>query len=232
MWRVAVILVLIGLLVVSTAGNVLLMRQTVSTQAEADRLRQRAVAAEATRGALLEQLEQLRSGTGPAGASADGTCATAAGPDRALIQRIQQQVAQLRGLQPKSDVTLRFLDQNRYETYFLQNFERDYLPNERESDQKLLTILGLMNQNETVVQILLDILQEQVIGIYNEDEKAMYIVADRPQFGPDERDTVAHEYTHALAGPVFRPGQDWRPSIPKTTIARWRYTRSSRVTRC
>ena len=149
MWRVVVILVLIGLLVVSTGGNVLLMRQTVSTQAEADRLRQRAVAAEATRGALLEQRKAV-------GAQFAGVSATSAGPDRALIQRIQQQVARLRGLQPKSEVTLRFLDQNSLRSYFLQDFERDYLPNERESDQKLLTTLGLINQNETVVQILLE----------------------------------------------------------------------------
>jgi hypothetical protein len=195
MWRVVVILVLIGLLVVSTAGNVFLMRQTVSTQAEADRLRQRAVAAEATRGALLEQ--QAKPSAPVPGVS------TSAGPDRALIQRIEQQVAGLRGLQPKSEVTLRFLDQNSLRNYFLQDFERDYLPNERESDQKLLATLGLINQNETVVQILLNILQDQVIGIYNEDEKAMYIVADQTQFGPDAQDTVAHEFTHALQDQHF-----------------------------
>ena len=77
MWRVVVILVLIGLLVVSTAGNVFLMRQTVSTQAEADRLRQRAVAAEATRGALLEQ----------AGRSLSAPVCRASRPQRGLTAR-------------------------------------------------------------------------------------------------------------------------------------------------
>ena len=48
-----------------------------------------------------------------------------------MIQRIEQQVARLRGLQPKSEVTLRFLDQNTLRNYFLQDFERDYLPNRR-----------------------------------------------------------------------------------------------------
>src|SRR5215204_5597656 len=105
MWRIVVILVLIGLLVVSTAGNVLLMRQSLGNQTEADRLRQRAVAAEATRGTLQDQLSR----TTPAAPGAPvPTVATSAGPDRALIQRIEGQVAQLRGLPPKNEVTLRF----------------------------------------------------------------------------------------------------------------------------
>src|SRR4029453_18600072 len=57
--------------------------------------------------------------------------------------------------------------------------------------------------NESVVQTLLGILQEQVIGVYNEDEKAMYIVTDRSVFGPAEKDTFAHEFTHALQDQYF-----------------------------
>ena len=213
MWRTAVILVLLGLLLVSTGANVFLARQTISDQADSDRLRQRAVAAEATRGSLQGQLEQMRSqqpaapasGTPAPGAPVPtvSAAAPAAGPDRALLQRIEQQVSQLRGLQAKSDVTLKFLDEASLRQYFLNNFQRDYLPNERESDQKLLTTLGLLRSNETVVQILLEVLQEQVIGVYNEDEKAMYLVSDSAQFGPDEQDTFAHEFTHALQDQYF-----------------------------
>jgi hypothetical protein len=207
MWRTLVILFLVGLLVVSTGANVFLARQTLDGQTESDRLRQRAVAAEATRGTLQSQLDQARaSGTAAAPSGTPGTApaapvptvATAAGPDRALLQRIEQQVSQLRGLQPKSDVTLKFLDTDALRQYFVSNFERDYLPTERESDQKLLTTLGLLRSNESVVQTLLDVLQEQVIGVYNEDDKVMYLVSDSTNFGPDEQDTFAHEFTHAL----------------------------------
>src|SRR5205814_7008866 len=113
-------------------------------------------------------------------------------------QQIEDQVTRLRGLQPKSSVPLKSLDEPALRQYFVDNFNRDYLPNERESDQKLLSTLGLLNQGDNVVQILLDVLQEQVIGVYNEDEKVMYIVGNKTQFGPDEKDTFAHEYTHAL----------------------------------
>jgi hypothetical protein len=206
MWRTVVILLLIGLLLVSTGGNVFLARQILTEQSESDRLRARAVAAEATRGTLQTQIDQLktqadqaRSATpGPSGGVAAPAPTVAVGPDRGLLQRIQAQVAILRGLQPKSDVPLKFLDEAALKQYFLNNFERDYLPTERESDQKLLSILGLLHANETVVQILLDVLQEQVIGVYNEDEKAMYLVANAAQFGPDEKDTFAHEFAHVL----------------------------------
>ncbi len=204
MWRTAIIVVLIGLLLASAGGNALLTRQMLSDQTDSDRLRARAVAAEATRGALQSQIEQLRAQPAPSpvpGAAAPAAAprpTVAAGPDRALLQRIQAQVVRYRGLQPNADVPLRFLDEAALRQYFLNNFERDYLPNERESDQKLLTTLGLLNQNESVVQLLLELLQEQVIGVYNEDEKAMYLVGDKAQFGPDEKDTFAHEYTHAL----------------------------------
>jgi hypothetical protein len=120
-----------------------------------------------------------------------------------LLQQIQDQVATLRGLQPKRDVPLRFLDQAALQRYFVDRFNQDYLPNERESDQKLLTTLGLIKPNETVVQILLDVLQEQVIGVYNADDKIMYLVADNGQFGPDEKATFAHEVTHALQDQYF-----------------------------
>jgi hypothetical protein len=199
MWRTVVILLLIGLLLVSAGGNVFLARQILAEQADSDRQRARAVVAEATRGALQAQVDQARNATpGPAGAVSAPAPTVTAGPDRVLLQRIEEQVTRLRGLQPKSDVPLKFLDEAALKQYFMNNFERDYLPNERESDQKLLATLGLLPANQTVVQILLDVLQEQVIGVYNEDEKAMYLVTNTAQFGPDEKDTFAHEFTHVL----------------------------------
>jgi hypothetical protein len=213
MWRSVVILFLIGLLVVSTGANVFLARQTLDGQTESDRLRQRAVAAEATRGTLQTQVDQLSAqataGRAPGPTSpltvpqTPAPTVVAVRPDRALLQRIQQQVSQLRGLQPKQEVTLKFLDEAALRQYFLSNFERDYLPNERESDQKLLATLGLLRPDETVIQVLLDVLQEQVIGVYNDDEKVMYLVADAKQFGPDEQDTFAHEFTHSLQDQYF-----------------------------
>lgn len=212
MWRTVVILVLVGLLLVSTAGNVLLLRQTLDLQATENRLRQRAVAAENGQANLQSQLDQLTasgaaspSRTTPSGAlvTPSPSVVGANGSDPAVLRQIEQEVAGLRGLQPKQDVPLHFLSQDALQRYFVDNFNRDYLPRERESDQKLLSTLGLLNEGDNVVQILLDVLQEQVIGIYSEDDKAMYLVGDQSQFGPEEKDTFAHEFTHALQDQYF-----------------------------
>ncbi|MDQ6670589.1 MAG: hypothetical protein M3069_07515 [Chloroflexota bacterium] len=208
MWRNYVICVLIGLLLVSTGGSVVLTRQVITTQADADRLRQRLAASESARASLQQQLDRLASAQTPGAPATPGapvpTVAVGGSADQAVFQRIEDDVAGLRGLQPKSQVPLRFLDQAALQRYFVDRFNQDYLPGERESDQKLLETLGLVKKGESVTQILLDVLQEQVIGVYNQDDKAMYLVtSDTGQFGPQERDTFAHEYTHALQDQYF-----------------------------
>src|SRR5258708_24395482 len=192
MWRTYVICVLIGLLLVSTGGNVLLTRQLLAAQTDADRLRQR-----------LANAPTPAPTTAPAAPAVPQPTIAASLPDRLPLQQIEDQVAVLRGLQPKSQEPVRFLDQAALQQYFVERFNQDYLPSERESDQKLLTTLGLVKPNETVIQILLDVLQEQVIGVYNQDDKVMYMVTDRAQFGAEEKATFAHEYTHALQDQYF-----------------------------
>ena len=191
MWRNYVICVLIGLLLVSSGSSVVLLRQVMATQGEVDRLRQqvRQAAAAPT--------------TVPAPLAAPVPTIQVSGADTALLRQIEADVASLRGLQPRAAVPLRFLDQQALERYFVDKFNQDYLPDERESDQKLLATLGIINANETVAQTLLDVLEEQIIGIYDQDQKTMYLVADNGQFGPDEKGTFVHEYVHALQDQYF-----------------------------
>jgi hypothetical protein len=191
MWRNYVICVLIGLLLVSSGSSVALLRQVMTAQAEVDRLRQQARQAAATPTAVATPV------------AAPVPTIQVSGADTALLHQIEADVASLRGLQPRASVPLRFLDQPALERYFVDKFNQDYLPNERESDQKLLATLGIINSNETVVQILLDVLEEQIIGIYDQDQKTMYLVADNGQFGPDEKGTFVHEYVHALQDQYF-----------------------------
>lgn len=205
MWRTYVICVLIGLLLVSSGSSIVLLRQVITTRAEVDRLRQ-----------------QLRLAATPSAVSAVSTVSTVSGvsgvattpavpaptvtlssSNTELLQRIETDVATLRGLQPKSSVPVRLLDQAALQQFFVDRFNQDYLPSERESDQKLLATLGIVDPNESVVQILLGVLQEQIIGLYNQDDKVMYLLADNGQFGPEERGTVAHEFTHALQDQYF-----------------------------
>jgi hypothetical protein len=120
-------------------------------------------------------------------------------------------VTGLRGLAPLRDVPVKLLDQAALQTFLVNRFNADYLPSERETSQKLLTTLGMIGPNDSVVQTLLGVLQEQVIGVYNEDDQVLYVVSDRAQFGPQEKATFAHEYTHALQDQYY----DLRTLAPK-----------------
>jgi len=120
------------------------------------------------------------------------------GPDPASLRAIEAQVSALRGLPAQSEVNLRVLDEAGLQQYLADTFERDYLPEERESDQKLYVALGLLKPTDDLVKIQLDLLQSQVIGVYDPDDKLMYVVDTHGAFGPAERITYAHEFNHAL----------------------------------
>jgi hypothetical protein len=216
MWRTLGLLVLFGLLVVSVAGNVMFLQEARSSAAEADRLRQRALAAEQQLSRLQSSQQQADQSTAPTQAPRPATRAPAAPAptaspaataapvaDPALLRQLEGQTSTIRGLQPRTDVPLTFLDEAALRQYFVDHFNHDYLPDERAADQKLLTTLGLLGANDDYVQILLDILQEQVVGVYSEDDKAMYLVGNQAQFGPIEKTTFVHEYTHALEDQHF-----------------------------
>jgi hypothetical protein len=119
-------------------------------------------------------------------------------PDPALLAQISSQVGEISGRTRLSEVELRVLDQASLHAYLRDTFERDYLPIERETDQKLLLALGLIRPSDDVVQISIDLLSEQVLGVYDPDGQVMFLVSDGGEFGPAAQVTVAHEFEHAL----------------------------------
>ena len=128
-----------------------------------------------------------------------------ASPDTAALRSIETQVEQIRGLQPLAEPDLRLLDHVSLHTYLADQFEQDYLPSERESDQKELVALGLIKPTDNLVQIQLDLLSDQVVGVYDSESKSMFLLADQGNqtFGPAERMTYAHEFNHALQDQHF-----------------------------
>jgi hypothetical protein len=125
--------------------------------------------------------------------------ATAQTNTPALLGQIGEQVGQISGRAPGGEVELKYLDQAALHQYLTDTFQRDYLPIERESDQKLLVALGLIQPKDDVVQISLDLLSDQVVGVYDPDVKTMFlVVGDMDASGPAAQVTYAHEFEHAL----------------------------------
>jgi hypothetical protein len=121
-----------------------------------------------------------------------------AAPDTTQLRSIETQVAELRGLVPLADPELQVLDHTALSSYLSDEFARNYLPEEREADQKEMVAFGFIRPADDLVQIELKLLNEQVVGIYDPDVKSMFVVADGGEFGPAARITYAHEFNHAL----------------------------------
>ena len=92
---------------------------------------------------------------------------TVAPPDPAVLRGIEAQVSQIRGLSLQGEPKLNVLDHDALHQYLNDQFEREYLPNERESDQKAWVTLGLIKSSDDIVQIQLGLLTDQVVGVYD-----------------------------------------------------------------
>jgi hypothetical protein len=149
------------------------------------------------RASLASALAALLLLAAPASAQSSPAIGAAA-PDTSTLRAIEGQVSQIRGLQALNEPDVRLLDHTSLTSYLAGQFERDYLPNERESDQKEFVLLGLIKPTDNLVQIQLNLLSDQVIGVYDSESKALFVVADQAGFGPGERMTYAHEFNHAL----------------------------------
>jgi hypothetical protein len=130
--------------------------------------------------------------------SSPASAETTATPDTATLRSIEAQVAQIRGLKPLADPELRLLDHTSLNTYLADQFTRNYLPTERESDQAEMVALGLIQPTDDFMQIELNLLNNQVVGVYDPDLKSLFVVSDEGDFGPAARITYAHEFNHAL----------------------------------
>ena len=116
---------------------------------------------------------------------------------------VEQGVARVRGLKPSRDVELRYMSRAELRQYFLEAFDRDYPPDERARDQKLLVTLGLLRPDQDLTAVMLKVLGEEVIGFYDDDARRMYLIGDVAEPTPASKVTFAHEFTHALQDEHF-----------------------------
>jgi hypothetical protein len=124
-------------------------------------------------------------------------------PDLSTLGAIQQQVSAIRGLQPLADPELEVLDAEGIRDYLRKQFDRDYLPQERELDQKAWVALGLIRSTDDLTQIELSLLSDQVVGVYDPDAQSMVVLGNEAKLGPAEKVAYAHEFNHALQDQYF-----------------------------
>jgi hypothetical protein len=125
-------------------------------------------------------------------------------PDPATIYAaIEPQVVQIRGLEPKATVDPKVLDDAGIKKFVQDSFSKDNPPELIEANGRLLTTLGLLDPTASLGDLYIELLGSQVAGLYNPDDKQLYVVSKSGALGPTEKVTFAHEYTHALQDQNF-----------------------------
>ncbi|MFZ3070507.1 MAG: hypothetical protein WA110_05225 [Anaerolineaceae bacterium] len=120
----------------------------------------------------------------------------------ASMDSIQNQVATIRGLDPTSDVPRRLLTTDELTETVTTEFFKDYTPEDASRDAEVLSLLGLLPKDFDLLSFYKDLYSEQIAGYYDDEVKAMFVVKGSGFTGV-ERDTYAHEYTHALQDQHF-----------------------------
>lgn len=114
-----------------------------------------------------------------------------------LIDSLTPMVEESAGLAFKTEPRWALRDEVQLRSYLEAKFAEQLPPELLANLQATYRLLGLVPDTVEVAQLLLDVLQDQVLGFYEPDSATLFIVSENrdPTF---LRLTVAHELVHAL----------------------------------
>ncbi len=118
------------------------------------------------------------------------------------MDQIQSEVSSIRGLEPANSVPRKLLTTEELTEIVTTDFLKEYTPEEAARDAEVLWLLGLLPRDFDLLGFYTDLYSEQIAGYYDDEDKAMFVVKGSGFTGV-ERDTYAHEYTHALQDQHF-----------------------------
>jgi hypothetical protein len=109
---------------------------------------------------------------------------------------VMAEMSKLLGLQQIEPLKKSLRSRDEIRAYLIQQMKEDKDADKRYADEKTLEKLGLLPKNFPMESFLLDLLTEQIAGLYDPKAGEFYI-ADwiAPE---DQREVMAHELTHAL----------------------------------
>ncbi len=154
--------------------------------------------AEATTAAPAPRATSVPTTAAPAASPTAALTATATLDEEtlAIMERIEQDVEELRGLHAQQPVEKVIITREELARKVEEDFLEDYSPEEAAQDAVELWLLGLTDRNFNMYEVQKAMLSEGIAGFYDDEEGKMYVVAE--EFSPHARLTYAHEYTHAL----------------------------------
>lgn len=123
----------------------------------------------------------------------------------ATMDKIEVEVAFMRGLEETSPITRTLLTPEELAAYLEAEFAEAYTPEEVESDTRVLAAFDFVPSDFDLLALLLDLYSTEVVGLYDDEEDTLYVVTDAGggELDPLARITFAHEFTHSLQDEYF-----------------------------
>lgn len=120
----------------------------------------------------------------------------------AEMKKIEQQTEANRGLSLSGEITRMLLTPDQLRQRVSQEFFKDYTPEDMAADQKVMSIFGLLPRGFDIKGLYTDLYSEQIAGYYDDKTDEMVVIQGEGFDGP-ERETYAHEFTHALQDEAY-----------------------------
>jgi hypothetical protein len=145
--------------------------------------------------------------TQPAGSSAEHarTADQQASHDNAAFLKaadeVLQQMSQLLSLPVKEPLKKSLRSKSEIRQYLIREDQEDKTDAERYSDRRSLEAFGLIPKDFPLDKFMLDVLTDQVAGLYDSKGKEFYIADWIP--ADEQRSVMSHELTHALVDQSF-----------------------------
>ena len=155
-------------------------------------------------GLLSPAYSQTLSGPAPA------TTATNTAEFTAAADQVLQQMSQITGLKLRTPLKKTLRSREEIRAYVLKQMDDDKNPRERYADARAAEAFGLIPKKFDVDALMVDLLTEQIAGLYDPKAREFYIADWIPL--AMQKPVMAHELTHALEDQYFHI-EEWSKAV-------------------
>ena len=138
----------------------------------------------------------------PAVASPDATKSVAAVEFTAAADEVLAQMSQITGLKLRTSVKKTLRSREEIRAYVISEMNEDKEPAERYASARSAEAFGLLPKGFDIDSFMVDLLTEQIAGLYDPKAHEFYIADWIPL--ADQKMVMAHELTHALEDQHFQ----------------------------
>lgn len=121
----------------------------------------------------------------------------------AQIDAVTAGIPGLRELDRLADVPYEFIGREAFRDQLLDLYHEEVPAEVRQAEERMLKRLGLLPDDASLDELILDLYGAQVAAFYRPDNGRFYLVERDEPFGPIDQIITAHEFAHALQDQHF-----------------------------